>query len=294
MKLALGTVQFGMNYGVSNVKGQVAFDEAEAIVKQAYQDKIDTLDTAHLYGSSERIVGEILAGLPPDIFKIITKLPGIKTQKISKETIIELEKSFNESLTRLKKDKIYGLLLHSGKDLLLEGGGILQDYLFKLKQSGKVKKIGISVYSPDELAQILEVIDIDIVQLPLNVFDQRFLHSRYLEKLHSQGVEVHTRSLFLQGLLLMPIEKSQAKFPDFASHLQNYDYFLKQYNLTPLECSLGFIKKISLITKALIGVTSVKELDEIIAVYHANRVITANYEELSCTDLAFIDPRMWK
>ncbi len=295
MKLALGTVQFGMDYGVSNVKGQVLLDEAKSIVECAQKAKINTLDTAYLYGSSEAVLGEILTGFTANVFKIITKLPAVKDEKITRATIAELGQNFNQSLVRLKKDNVYGLLLHSSKDFFLNGGRALKDFLFALKEQGKVEKIGISVYSPDELEQALEFLDstIDIVQLPLNIFDQRFLHTGWLTKLRDQNIEVHTRSLFLQGLLLLPIEKCKATFHAVTTHLQLYDRFLKHFNLSALECNLGFIKSISSITKVLIGVTSVKELDEIIKIYHEHQA-TVSYSELSSTDLTLIDPRMWK
>lgn len=295
MKLALGTVQFGLDYGISNENGQVSLDEAKAIVGYAHQAGISTVDTAYLYGESEKVLGQILTDYPSETFQVITKLPGIPHNEITDDIITNINDYFTQSLKRLKKSSIEGLLLHSVKDLFLKGNHLLKNYLLQLKESQQVNKIGISVYSPDEVEQVLNFSDIkvDIVQLPLNIWDQRFLRTGWISTLHQHNIEVHTRSVFLQGTLLLSFEKFEKKFPQFVYYFKKYSDFLKKHTIYPLDFHLGFIHSIKTISKTVVGVTSAKELDEIITAYHRPN-IRVDFEEFYCDELNLIDPRTWK
>ena len=198
MNYALGTVQFGMKYGISNEEDETSVEEINSILNICKKFEIDTIDTAIDYGNSEIKLG--MAGVKD--FKVVTKIPSIDPKVDDVSYLIK--NSIMDSLEKLKLNSIYGLLLHKSSDLKSIKNREIINSLNNLKQEGIVKKIGCSIYSPDELDFIVNSLDVDIIQAPLNLFDRRLIDSGWLSKLKSYGVEIHTRSIFLQGLLLMP------------------------------------------------------------------------------------------
>ena len=204
-KLALGTVQFGQNYGVSGGK-QVSRAEVGRILSYAKLHGINTLDTAIEYGDSEQALGETRV----ENFKVVTKLPAIPSEC---ESIRQWVKdSVKESLDRLRIPQLHGLLLHRSGDLLGSLGPRLYEALSACKEQGLVRKIGISVYDPNELGTILDRYQMDLLQAPFNVLDHRLETSGWMQRLHDSGVELHVRSVFLQGLLLMAPNLRPRKF----------------------------------------------------------------------------------
>ena len=184
-KILLGTVQFGMPYGIMNRYGQVPAKEVEDILTTAFNSGIHSLDTSGDYGDSEQIIGTI-----------IKNNPTLKFDIYSKNATDDIEYSFNESFNRL--NSIYGYSIHYFKTY--NDNPSVWDEMRKLKDCGKVKKVGMSIYSPRELEVLLDKgIELDIIQVPSNILDRRF--NSYFEELRKKGVEIHIRSVFLQGLL---------------------------------------------------------------------------------------------
>ena len=221
-KLALGTAQFGFDYGISNIFGRVKNMEISSILKLAKNNNINLLDTAKAYGNSEDVIGNF----KKDNFIIITKLAAVP--KNCKDVESYVQASVSDSLKKLKVKNLYGVLLHEPSDLFGDKGPELINSLNQLKFSKKVKKIGVSIYGPDQLEKIIKLLKIDIVQAPLNLVDRRLERSGWLAKLCNLGIEVHVRSVFLQGLLLMPqkklpknFEKWKYKFDEWYLKLKN-------------------------------------------------------------------------
>ena len=175
-KLALGTAQFGMNYGIANKFGKVSLLEVKKIIQLAKKNKIDLVDTAISYNESEKILGKV--GV--DNFKIISKLPNIKKGNFFVDRW--LESQLENSLKYLGVNKLYGLLLHQPKDLLGNLGKKLINKLNKFRNNGLVNKIGISIYDPSEFYEVKNLIKIDIIQAPLNVIDRRLVTSGCLSQ----------------------------------------------------------------------------------------------------------------
>ena len=207
-KIALGTVQFGIDYGINSESGQVQPEEVRSILNYAHSQNIDLLDTAPVYGDSEKILGRANSSN----FKVVTKTRHFDSLKINNNDIRLLNSDFYHSLEYLKQDSVYGVLMHNASDLLKPGAEKLFDQLQKLKQEEKITKIGVSVYDHSQLQAILEIFDIDLVQLPFNIIDKRLIDSGMLAKLKNRGIEVHARSVFLQGLLLMSERNRPDKF----------------------------------------------------------------------------------
>ncbi len=285
-KLALGTAQFGFDYGISNKYGQVKLSEVKKIFNLAKKNQIDTIDTAIAYGESEKILGE----LDTQDFKIITKLPGIPEDCLDVD--LWLEKHIKNSLKRLNVQSLHGLLLHNSKDLLSDKGKMLVDSLKKIKSNGLVNKIGVSVYAPSEFDRIFDLIKIDIVQAPLNIIDRRFETSGLLTKLYNDGIEIHIRSVFLQGLLLMPRKKIPKKFDRWSLMWDRWSSELNKKKFTALEACLSYPLSLPEVNKIIIGVNSADHLKEILKIYKSNRN-EIDFSFMNSSDHMLINPNNW-
>ena len=167
MRLALGTVQFGMPYGIANKSGQVPRCEVKAILQQAAVNGIDTLDTAIAYGESETCLGKV--GVRD--FKIVTKLPAVPEG--FSDVAVWVKEQVNASLLRLGVNSVYGLLLHHPEQLLKSEGALIYQALQALKEDGLVQKVGVSIYAPSELEMLNTRYHFDLVQAPFNLIDRR-------------------------------------------------------------------------------------------------------------------------
>ena len=286
MKLTLGTAQFGLDYGVANAIGKVDKEETLEILTFAKQAGINTLDTAIGYGDSEKRLGQ--AGIGS--WNIITKLPEANVEH--SDINFWVNSQINNSLLRLNVLSVYGILLHRPLQLLEKNGSQLWNSLEGLKERSITKKIGFSVYSPDELDKLWKAGFIpDIVQAPYNVFDQRLKDSGWLSKLNDNKVEVHTRSVFLQGLLLMPSDKRPKYFSKWNNLFNEWDLWLKTNNISGLEAALNFALSEYLIDKIIVGVDNKTQLSEVIS---ASKKYTLCVPKiLNTTDEKLINPSLW-
>ena len=289
-KLALGTVQFGMSYGVSNKHGQTTREQIIKILELAQKNDIRVLDTASSYGNSENILGGVL-----DDFdcKIILKTPHFNDEVSIIKQLELLNKTFSRSLQFLGRDKAYGLLIHNCNDLFNYCGEKLFGEMERLRSSGLVKKIGVSVYTGEQIDLLLNNFDIDIIQLPINILDQRLINSGRLEKLKQHGVEVHARSVFLQGLLLMPIKSIPSYFLPIKKNLESFSNKADELSISKLELALGYVSGIKEIDKVVVGVNTVKQFKQIIDA-SITKVIFSEFNSLSVNDSKFVDPSCWK
>ena len=257
-KLILGTAQFGKRYGIANTTGQISFNEAKKILNLAKNSKIDLIDTAIVYGKSEEIIGDI--GIKG--FNIVSKLPDIPSD--CKNINLWVQETIKLSLLKLRIPSLYALLVHKSNNLYGDKGKKLIDALNKLKLDGLVKKIGISIYDPLECEQIMQKTRIDIVQAPLNIIDRRLELTGWLSRLHSEHIEVHTRSVFLQGLLQMPRNKIPKKFDRWSKVFDEWSSKLKVNNLTATEACLFYPLSLSEVDRVIVGVDNSNQLEEII------------------------------
>jgi aryl-alcohol dehydrogenase-like predicted oxidoreductase len=244
-KIVLGTVQFGLQYGV-NSAGRPSQEAVKSILNEAAKGGITTLDTSSAYGNSEEILGECVT--PEENFKIVSKYPKGET------SVCEM---FNSSLKRLKVDQLYGYLLHHFE--VYKNNPSVWDEFMALKESGKVQKIGFSLYTPEELEFILKnKSPFDLIQVPFNIFDRKFLP--YMKELHDKGVEIHVRSTFLQGLFFKDREALPEKLKPMKKYLLQLDEFSKQSGLSISEMALNYNLQNPYIDGVLIGVDNVEQL----------------------------------
>ncbi len=285
MRLALGTVQFGLLYGVANKSGQVSQTEAKSMLRIASENGIDTIDTAIAYGESEKCLGEV--GV--ENFKLVTKLPAMPNGCLDINSWINEQVS--SSLARLGVSQIYALLLHKSEDLLEPNGRELYRALDSLKEKGLVKKIGLSIYSPNELELLKNYFSFDLVQAPFNLIDQRLLHSGWMQKLKDNGVEIHTRSAFLQGLLLMKEIDIPPKFSPWKHLWKKWHNWLAENNISALQCSLAFPLSFPEIARVVVGADSHQQLKEIINA--TSNLLHTDLPNLLSADENLINPVNW-
>lgn len=294
MKLGLGTAQFGMPYGISNRNGQVSVADARAILSLAVAHGIDVLDTAAAYGDSEAVIRQAA----PDVnaFRIVTKAPSLQTRGITSDLPYVLRQDLLQSLDRLGCYSPYGYLLHDSRDLLAPTGHELVETLWEVKQEGLVENVGVSIYTAAEIDAMLKVFTPDIVQVPVSLFDQRLLASGHLAELKRRGVEIHARSIFLQGLLLMRPEE----LPDFcapvADHVTQFMRFVQESGTTSLDAALAFIAQVPEIDVAIVGVSSLPDLEGILRAVErnaSNDVRIANASQWAIRDERIVNPAQW-
>ncbi|MBL0493334.1 aldo/keto reductase [Aeromonas veronii] len=279
MRLALGTVQFGLDYGISNHDGQVSDEELDAIIALARQAGIDTLDTAQAYGNAEQRLGQ------RDItgFTLIDKLaPGLP--------LSDVKAALNNSLHWLGRKRLDGLLLHRTQD----ASPALFELLTDLQQRGAIGKLGISVYSPEELDTWSTAgYPLELVQLPANLLDQRFLRTGWLDKLVDMGCEIHVRSLFLQGLLLMQPAQRPDYFQRFATALERFDHW--HPSVAPLGRALSIMTALPQVSRFVVGVCHAQELAAIVAASQAqHECCEADIAHLASMEQELINPGLWR
>jgi hypothetical protein len=284
-KLVIGTAQFGYDYGITNTRGKVPKTEVVKILNEARLHQIKTLDTASLYGESESVLGD--AGT--DDFDIITKLPSL--DKPSSDINYFIDQSIKISLSNLKTPFVDTLLLHRPDELLEVNGHLVYESLTKLKEMGLVKKIGISIYSPEILEDIISEYSIDVVQGPLNIFDRRIINSGWLYKLADKGISFIARSVFLQGILLTDNLDLPIYFHKWKFHFEKWINFLRENSLSALEASLQFVSEIPEVDKFIVGVESLDQFLEIIEAIDSPSFAEA--KQLEINDIGLISPINW-
>jgi aryl-alcohol dehydrogenase-like predicted oxidoreductase len=250
-RLILGTAQFGLNYGISNQRGQIPQEEVKAILTEAAKAGISTLDTAAAYGNSEQSIGTALAETATG-FRIISKYPPNRPEQ-------RIKQAFEESLERLGVDKLYGYLLHSYSTY--SNNPVVLDELQELKASGKVEKIGISLYHPAEAEELLSRnAAVDIVQFPYSIFDRRF--DEVLPKLLQKGIETHVRSVYLQGLYFVQPDRLPQHLQPVAPKLATLQQLAQEHQLPMGAICQGFALANYYISNIVIGVESLQTLQE--------------------------------
>ena len=285
MKLALGTVQFGLNYGITNLAGCVSEDDVGRILLRAKACNMDTLDTAIAYGKSEEVLGRV--GIQS--WKVITKLPAVPDACPDIKSWVNVQ--IRQSMERLGVIRIYGLLLHRPIQLLDPLGPALYAALIDIKAQGLVDKIGVSIYEPAELKPLLDRYTVDLVQAPVNILDRRLIETGWAESLRKAGVEVHSRSALLQGLLLMAADTRPAKFSRWADVFDVWDSWQLETGLTPLQACLRYVNECQDLDRVLVGVASVDQLEEIINALDGPLPSLPKFEPLKDTRL--INPASW-
>jgi len=279
-----------MPYGVSNTVGPPDKREVEAILRTAYRAGIRVIDTAARYGSSESVIGQSIG--KKQQWRLITKTPFLQGDP---DPIAKSTKAFQRSLIKLQQKRLYALLVDYSKDLMSSKGNRLFRYFQNLKASGLIQKVGVSVYTRKDIDAVLEQYPVDVIQLPFNVWDQRLLEDGTLARLKTRGLEVHARSVFLQGLLLMsPAQiKKHRYFQKWKNHFRRYHQLLNEEGLGLMHTALSFVLSQPLIDTVLVGTACLSELTGILR--SASRPApTIDYSRFGMDDPGLLNPSVWK
>lgn len=259
--LCLGTAQFGLPYGVTNANGQVPEAGVAQLLNQAGASGIRWLDTAQAYGNAEALLGR---NLPTGHrFRIISKLAAHSQPFFTALDVVTWEEDFRRSCELLGLESLDALLLHAPVDLKKPGAAYLEDWLLELQNRGLVKRLGVSIYTADDLAGINPEL-LDLVQLPLSLFDQRLIQDGTVANLRARGTKIHARSLYLQGLLLTPaIEWPSWTSSEMRKHHQNLENLAQNRNCRLIDLVLGFAKAQADLEAVVVGLCSIDELSEL-------------------------------
>lgn len=290
-KLGLGTVQFGLAYGVTNERGQVPDAEAEAIVAAALAAGIDLFDTAAAYGDSECVLGQAL-GSRGEV-RIVSKLPPLAADHIGAAEIDQWRAALQRSLAQLRRPSIYGLLLHRPDDLRKPGAERLVALLVELKSAGTVARIGVSAYDRAQIELALDQLPLDVVQVPVNLLDQRLLQDGTLARLKHHNVEVHARSAFLQGALLAEPSSLPGHFAPHRERLSAVGMAAESAGLSRLALCLRFVLDQPAVDRVIVGVTGVTELRQILAAATDSTPLPNGLAALASDHPRLVNPALW-
>ncbi len=295
MKLGIGTAQFGLDYGISNTSGKTSLKEVQSILKIATENGVDVLDTANFYGDSESAIGSCLH--EQNRFRIITKTPVLKENRYSSDDGIIIKKAFYESLKRLKLSSVAGLLIQDAYNVLAEGGEFLYEGMLELKYKGLVEKIGFSVYNGEQIDKLLDLYDFELIQVPVNVLDQRLIKGGELKKLKNKDIEIHARSIFLQGLLLMEPDNLHSFFDPIKPVINKYRSLIISRGLTLVEGAINFVASVPEIDYIIVGVNTTEQLKANLDGFKStlkDRIPLENFSMFSIEDSRYLNPKLWK
>ena len=282
-KLCVGTVQFGIPYGINNAVGIPSPNDIKEIFKIAKQAGIALLDTAYLYGDAETKIGE----LAEQKFTIVTKFSSVKNAE-------ELTNELAISLNRLKTTSLYGYLAHNA-DTLIENPDLWQT-LQQAKENKQVEKIGYSLYSTQQLEKLLDLNLIpDLVQLPYSLLDRKF--EPFFPQLKQLGTEIHARSVFLQGLYYMDTLQLPTKLQDLKPNLREIQDCCKEYHVSIGALALNFAVTNPFIDKVVIGVDNPLQLQQnthAVQAWRQNEKLIDRINKIEVTNKELLNPVNWK
>jgi aryl-alcohol dehydrogenase-like predicted oxidoreductase len=284
MNFALGTVQFGLIYGVAGGREPIPAAEIRKILELAFRRGITLLDTAPSYGDIEPRLAQLCAGLGFQINSKIPPIPDDLGPVAAAQWVLESARSSHKRL----EGKLSGLLFHRAEDLAGERGVVVYEAIQGWAQ-GEGVAVGVSGYDVSLVRLLCEEFAISIVQLPGNAFDQR--HCDVMASLRPKP-RLQLRSAFLQGLLLLPVNVAKARVPAAGDALQQWHQWLRAHALTPLHGALSILKGFEHADACVIGVDSADQLDELLDTWEDCSPVSA--PTLARTDAQVIDPRQWK
>jgi aryl-alcohol dehydrogenase-like predicted oxidoreductase len=290
-QLALGTAQFGLDYGITNAQGRVAPDEALRMLQCAWEGGVRMLDTAPAYGASEQALGDAFASEPARSWRVVTKTLPLRTPQVGADGIAHVEAAFRASLAQLRTTSVDTLLVHHADDLLVPGGEALYRWLRAEQKAGRAARIGASVYDGAQVRALLARYRLDAVQLPASIADQRLLADGTVQRLQDAGVEIHVRSLYLQGLLLADPSFVAERFAPHGAWAQRLREECRSRGLTPVQACLSFFRAQPAFGVAVIGAASAAEAATLVAAWQGASAM--DWSGWAVDNPSFTDPRQW-
>ncbi len=283
-KIIIGTANFDNSYG-KYVKTKVINEKAKLILNHLKKNKIKYLDTAISYKNVDKLIGQNNLSF----FNIITKIGFYNDSNI---TLDFLKRHIDVSLKNLNLSKVYAILLHQPILSLKKNPKEYLKFLTNLKKDKIVKKIGISVYYPEELEYCLNEFEFDIVQFPMNIFDNRFLNSGLLDNIKKKKIESHARSIFLQGVITM--HKWPNHFNKWSNHIKKFNKEILKLQLDPVKASINYILNIEKIDGVVLGIKDINQINNFLKNIDDSIDLSYFNELFSIEDENFVNPSLWK
>ncbi len=262
-KIILGTVQFGLDYGINNKLGKPSYEIIKEILDFAHKKKINFLDTAEAYGNSHENIGRYHMQ-NTNSFKIISKFSPLR-----KDLPNNISERIKFNLNTLKVESLYGYMFHSHKDFKTYFT-LFKKELLLMKKEGYIKKIGVSLHSNLEIEDVLECDHIDLIQLPFNLLDNNNQRKKIILKAKKKGIEIHTRSVFLQGLFFKNVESLKGDLKHLKSYLIELNNFTSE-SIKINDIAIKYAVNQPFIDSVLIGVDNCNQLK--INLKSANKLI---------------------
>lgn len=286
-KLCIGTVQFGLPYGINNTQGKITPDESQKILKKAFVSGIKMLDTAESYGNAHQVIGDFHVSNPETIFNVITKIPPI-------DKIKHVDKKVEKYLNALNVNQLECLMFHSYKSY--KNNRDIIPRLEVLKKNGLINQLGVSIYTNNELTELITDDKIDLIQLPFNLLDNFTIRGELLKKAKSKGKTIHTRSAFLQGLLFKNPHDKNPIVHALQPQLIEINKLSKKEDVSITTLAIAYCIQQSYIDQVLIGVDSIIQLQLNLnaAGYRITEEVIQLINQIKTENKNLLNPSLWK
>ena len=298
-KFTLGTVQLGMDYGIANQGGKPDAAKGSEILQAAVDGGVNSFDTALLYGDSEIVLGNYFSANSNvlDDAVITTKFKIVQKDVVSSGDVEkQIYNSIEQSLQRLKISKIPIYMLHNPQDMTLYGK-IVPQTLEKLKNEGLIEKAAVSVYTSDEVDEMLKNDTYEAIQIPMNIMDNRIVKSGALERLYKANRIVFVRSIFLQGLFFTDPGKLKGNLKEAGTPLRNLAALADKEGISVAQLALSYIRDMEGITSLVVGAETPEQVRENIKLMEGPGISEkARYETYKLFDNIpeyILNPGLW-
>lgn len=293
--LCLGTVQFGMKYGINNTLGQPSLEDSFSMLDAAIESGVGVIDTARAYGQAEEILGKYFKARKwNDKIKVISKFPPNCLEERGRKTLQTVEDELLRSLRLLNMEQLDGYLLHTPEYIYRRD---VLDALLRLKEKKLVSNIGVSIYDMAEGMAAIETGIVDYVQLPYSVLDQRAAKTGFIKKAKKAGIKIYARSAFLQGLFMMNYKDIPPHLNDAIPYLNLFDKLIKKYNINRIDALIHFVTDEPEIDYLVLGVDTKEQLLQDIESFKKHAVPKEFLTELKLqigeVDKSIIFPSLW-
>ena len=287
-KLCLGTVQFGLSYGVSNKNGQTSLTESKEILDFVFSEGVNCLDTAQSYGDSEKVLGKYFSATNVEEKFIISKISSSKFVN----GYSQVYDSVQESIERLNIPNLFAVLLHDS-DLLGRWEERDGQIVSQLKAAGKIEYFGVSIYNEEEYSKAVDNPEIDLIQVPFNLFDHRALKNHWFDRAQSSNKLIIVRSVFLQGLLLMQKETLPSHLKSAGRYLKILDEICNRLDWSRQELALNYVDSFAPNSLLLFGCEFLDQAKENIALFSNLKPVSAKIWEQMDTALSEINEHIY-